>query len=139
MTIHQLRCSSGSAGLEAEEEVWCCMVISIDRWFGFMLFPSPFHRRCLLSAQPSIPGVSRLIPATSTTDIGPINPGVKRTSSLFHRGLVKMLILIIPLNGREHSIVIVYHLLVGQYHHTSLAYLCPDKIRYMSQPLLIKD
>jgi uncharacterized protein YbcI len=33
----------------------------------------------------------------------------------------KMLALIIPLNGREHVIIIVYHILVGQYHHASLA------------------
>jgi len=33
-------CGSGSEGSEAEEVVWCCLVISIDRWFGFVLFPS---------------------------------------------------------------------------------------------------
>src|SRR6266436_2419460 len=33
-------CSSGSEGSEAEEVVWCCLVISIDRWFGLVLFPS---------------------------------------------------------------------------------------------------
>ena len=30
-------------GSEAVEPVWCCLVVSIDRWFGFVLFPSSFH------------------------------------------------------------------------------------------------
>jgi len=51
---------------------------------------------------------------------------IKVTGNLHHIGR-KIPVLIIPLNGCEHSIVIVYHLLVGQYYHASLAYL--SKIR----------
>jgi hypothetical protein len=61
------RCGSSSEGSEA---VWCCLVLSIDRWFGFVLFPIRIHRRCLLSARLSLFGVSRLSPATSTCGDG---------------------------------------------------------------------
>jgi hypothetical protein len=48
---------------------------------------------------------------------------IKVTGNLHHIGR-KMPVLIIPLSGREHRIVIVYH---GQYYHASVAYL--SKIR----------
>lgn len=52
-------CDSGLAGSEAEEVVWLCLVISVDRQFSFVLFSIHSIRRCLLPAQPSIFGVSR--------------------------------------------------------------------------------
>jgi len=53
-------------GSEAEEVVWCCLVVSLDRCFCFVLFHNPILCCCLLSARPSLLGVSRLSSATYT-------------------------------------------------------------------------